>query len=311
MLAGDQLGPAAAVVGDEFEAPTRCRHGPRDLDGVAEPSRAAVPAVADGRWESDTVAGVEGPQGLQAGDRLGVSASVVEAEVGAHVRGERGAVGEGLRVQQRSQAEIAHAAARTKDTQFGPRKRALAARRGTGRAAGHGARGGARGARRGTGRVAVALGHEILRIAFAMLRDGVPYRDPVIDPEALTARENLSRWLRMVRKAQLLPEVARRVQAELLRQKAAREKRRLAESAPALEPGSGAAERPALASDGTGPGARSLGASEGEARANGAPCRSLTSIQPPGRRNVSLGRNRGGVSPRPIAFGGILALQVE
>ncbi len=93
----------------------------------------------------------------------------------------------------------------------------------------------------------MALGHKILRIAFAMLRDGVPYRDPVVDPEALTARKNLSRWLRMVRKAQLLPEVARRVQEELLRQQAAREKRRLAESDRALEPGSGAAERPALA----------------------------------------------------------------
>ncbi len=106
MLAGDQFGPepAAAVVGDEFEAQVldgagARRHGPRGLDG------AAVPAVADGRRESDAVAGVEGPQGLQAGDRLAVSASVVEAEVGAHVRGERGAMGEGLRVQQRSQAE--------------------------------------------------------------------------------------------------------------------------------------------------------------------------------------------------------------
>ncbi len=76
--------------------------------------------------------------------------------------------------------EIAHAAARTRDTRFGPRKRALAARRGTGCAV-------------------VALGHKILRIAFAMLRDGVPYRDPVVDPEALTARKNLSRWPRMVR----------------------------------------------------------------------------------------------------------------
>ncbi len=80
MLAGDQLGPepAAAVVGDEFEAQVldgagAGRHGPRGPDGVAEPSRAAVPAVADGRRESDAVAGVEGPQNLQAGDQLGVS----------------------------------------------------------------------------------------------------------------------------------------------------------------------------------------------------------------------------------------------
>ncbi len=123
--------------------------------------------------------------------------------------------------------EVAHAATRTKDTQFGPRKRALAARQGTGRAV-------------------VTPGHKILSIAFAIRRDGVPYRDPVVDPEALTARKSLSRRLRMVRKAELLPEVARRVQAELLRQQVGREKWRPAESAPALEPGSGAAERPAL-----------------------------------------------------------------
>ncbi len=49
------------------------------------------------------------------------------------------------------------------------------------------------------------VGHKILRIAWAMLRDGAPHRDPVTDPEALTTRKNLFRSLRLVRQAELLP----------------------------------------------------------------------------------------------------------
>ena len=58
--------------------------------------------------------------------------------------------------------EVAHAAARTHDVQFGPYKQHLAKRRGTGRAV-------------------VATAHKILRIVFAMLRDGKSYHDPQID----------------------------------------------------------------------------------------------------------------------------------
>ena len=46
-------------------------------------------------------------------------------------------------------------------------------------------------------------------IAFAMLRDGQPYRDPQVDYQARTAIRNKARWLKMLRKANLLQEVAR------------------------------------------------------------------------------------------------------
>ena len=85
--------------------------------------------------------------------------------------------------------EVAHAAARTRDVQFGPYKQNLAKRRGTGKAV-------------------VATAHKILRIAFAMLRDGKPYQDPQIDYAAQTARKNQARWLKMLHKANLLPEAA-------------------------------------------------------------------------------------------------------
>ena len=84
---------------------------------------------------------------------------------------------------------VDNAAARTRGVQFGPYKRGLAVRRGTGRAV-------------------VATAHKILRIAFAMLRDGQPYRDPQVDYEARTAVRNKARWLKMLRKANLLQENA-------------------------------------------------------------------------------------------------------
>ena len=92
--------------------------------------------------------------------------------------------------------EIAHAAARTRDTQFGPYKQRLARKRGAGRAV-------------------VATGHKILRIVFAILRDGKPYRDPQIDYAAQTARKNKARWLRMLRQANLLQDVARAAAEQL------------------------------------------------------------------------------------------------
>ena len=69
--------------------------------------------------------------------------------------------------------------ARTRDVQFGPYKQNLAKRRGTGKAV-------------------VATAHKILRIAFAMLRDGKPYQDPQIDYAAQTSRKNKARWLKML-----------------------------------------------------------------------------------------------------------------
>ena len=91
--------------------------------------------------------------------------------------------------------EIAHAAARTHGVQFGPYKQQLAKRRGAGRAV-------------------VATAHKILRIVFAMLRDGKPYCDPQIDYQARMATKNKARWLNMLRKANLLQDVVSRKAAE-------------------------------------------------------------------------------------------------
>ena len=92
--------------------------------------------------------------------------------------------------------EIAQSAARTRDVQFGPYKQGLAIRRGTGRAV-------------------VATAHKILRIVFAMLRDGKPYRDPQVDYQARTAIRNKARWLKMLHKANLLQGVARAAAEQL------------------------------------------------------------------------------------------------
>ena len=91
--------------------------------------------------------------------------------------------------------EVAHAAARTHGVQFGPYKQQLAKRRGAGRAV-------------------VAMAHNILRIVFAMLRDGKPYCDPQIDYQARMATKNKARWLNMLRKANLLQDVVSRKAAE-------------------------------------------------------------------------------------------------
>ena len=81
------------------------------------------------------------------------------------------------------------AAARKNDVQFGPLEKGLTARRGGWRAI-------------------VAVGHKILRIAFAMLRDRKPYKDPDLDYDQLLAQPNQARWVRALRKAKLLPAVA-------------------------------------------------------------------------------------------------------
>ena len=93
--------------------------------------------------------------------------------------------------------EIAHAAARTHGVQFGPYKQ-LAKRCGVGRAV-------------------VATADKILRIVFAMLRDAKPYCDPQIDYQARMAIKNNARWLKMLRKANLLQDVVSRKAAEQLR----------------------------------------------------------------------------------------------
>ena len=53
-------------------------------------------------------------------------------------------------------------------------------------------------ARRGSKRALVATAHKMARILFGTLRDGVPYRDPGTDYEALMVDRNASRWLRQL-----------------------------------------------------------------------------------------------------------------
>lgn len=54
--------------------------------------------------------------------------------------------------------------------------------------------------RRGSKRSTVAIGHKLLRIIYAMLKNTQPYRDPGIDYEALMVQKNAPRWLRALQK---------------------------------------------------------------------------------------------------------------
>ncbi len=77
--------------------------------------------------------------------------------------------------------ECAHAAARTKGSQYLKYHRALLVRRGYRRAI-------------------VATAHKLARTIYAVLRDQKPYRDPVLDYEELVVRRNAPRWLRELKK---------------------------------------------------------------------------------------------------------------
>ena len=73
--------------------------------------------------------------------------------------------------------ECAHAAIRTKGCQFQSYHEAVKSRRGYKRAV-------------------VATAHKMLRIIYAMLRDGKPYADPGIDYEAISIDRKAARWLK-------------------------------------------------------------------------------------------------------------------
>lgn len=77
--------------------------------------------------------------------------------------------------------QCAHAASRTKDAQFHGYCKQMTIRRGYKRAL-------------------VATAHKLLRVIWAMFRDGKPYRDPAIDYEALVVSRNASRWLQQLTK---------------------------------------------------------------------------------------------------------------
>ena len=48
--------------------------------------------------------------------------------------------------------------------------------------------------RRGSKRSIVAIGHKMLRIIYAMLKDNQHYKDPNIDYEKLVVDKNAARW---------------------------------------------------------------------------------------------------------------------
>ena len=59
--------------------------------------------------------------------------------------------------------------------------------------------------RKGHKKSIVALAHKMLRIVFAVLKNSTPYRDRVVDYEALSVQRNAPRWIKMLLKHGLLP----------------------------------------------------------------------------------------------------------
>ena len=49
--------------------------------------------------------------------------------------------------------------------------------------------------RKGHKKSIVALAHKMLRIVFAVLKNGTPYRDRAVDYEALSVQRNTPRWM--------------------------------------------------------------------------------------------------------------------
>jgi transposase len=62
--------------------------------------------------------------------------------------------------------------------------------------------------RKGHKKSIVALAHKMLRTIFAMLKNNTPYRDKVIDYEALSVQRNAPRWIKMLLKHGLMPVTA-------------------------------------------------------------------------------------------------------
>ena len=81
--------------------------------------------------------------------------------------------------------ECAHAASRTKGSQYQKYHKALLVRRGYRRAV-------------------VATAHKLARTIYAVLREQQPYHDPVVDYEELVVRRNAPRWLHELKKFNIL-----------------------------------------------------------------------------------------------------------
>jgi len=62
--------------------------------------------------------------------------------------------------------------------------------------------------RKGHKKSIVALAHKMLRIVFAVLKNKTPYRDKVVDYEALSVQRNAPRWMKMLIKHGYMPTAA-------------------------------------------------------------------------------------------------------
>ena len=62
--------------------------------------------------------------------------------------------------------------------------------------------------RKGHKKSIVALAHKMLRIIFAVLKTGQPYRDRLVDYEALSVQRNAPRWIKMLVKHGFMPAAA-------------------------------------------------------------------------------------------------------
>jgi len=62
--------------------------------------------------------------------------------------------------------------------------------------------------RKGHKKSIVALAHKMLRVLFAMLKSNTPYRDRVVDYEALSVQRNAPRWIKMLVKHGFIPAAA-------------------------------------------------------------------------------------------------------
>jgi transposase len=62
--------------------------------------------------------------------------------------------------------------------------------------------------RKGHKKSIVALAHKMLRTVFAMLKNNTPYRDKVVDYEALSVQRNAPRWIKMLVKHGFMPATA-------------------------------------------------------------------------------------------------------
>jgi transposase len=59
--------------------------------------------------------------------------------------------------------------------------------------------------RRGHKRTIIALGHKILEVVRAMLKNKQPYYDPGVNYEQMTVDRNAARWIRALKKYGYLP----------------------------------------------------------------------------------------------------------